>query len=800
VAYRYLPAKLVNAPKKGFGIPKSSWAKDALLRAASHLLEREDTRLKSALGSQAIARFMAKQRSTGGYATYQVWSLIMLESWLRHHPAMLNNVHQRIREMPVSDNKLKISVDRIIVAKPIDPKTFLLDEELRENSPVKTNVGEVEMASQVDWVVLPSWKEWDASYSGRVTAFSEARLLIVDAELARKLDPLTLRKFSSLGVKEVEFPIPYSRERVFMRIQIRQQTQLQRLKTFLQLRLKAIATLGLRGRLIAIIQAMRRTLPRGHLLVFGPLRRGTWKQDCEMAHRYLLFEGATQLPPIHAAHSDISEHGKGRYSVWNGKVFFSPTRFRRLLSHSYWVVEHTPQIEPSLEFVATLVRSGPEDRLAELLEQLEPNGSRSPNTTGPIVVFTHGLPPGGAERQWCYLSIGLKERGREVVFVSQNLLLGDNAHYYPLLVSKGVKVLELPKQPFTPTSNINFISPDIFDVLIRHEHPFVEHELLRLISVFRSLKPSTVIAQLDYPNLLAASAALISDVPRIVLSFRNYNPTNFSYLHNDWFHRYYKAVASSPRVVLTGNAHDSNANYAQWIGIPSKQIHWIPNAIDPNSISLPPQETLETIRRSLRLPHGRPVILGVFRLSEEKCPLLFLEVCSRVAMEVPDVAVLVAGVGPMLQKMKDRIFSLGLETIVTLLGRRDDISGLMTCASVLLLTSTFEGMPNVVMEAQLLGLPVVATRVGGTPDCVEEGCTGLLRSPEDIEGLAVDCIALLRSAELRKRMSDAATTRMISMFSIDAMVSSYLRVLDNKDQGTANPSEEADLSMREDGQ
>jgi glycosyltransferase involved in cell wall biosynthesis len=169
-------------------------------------------------------------------------------------------------------------------------------------------------------------------------------------------------------------------------------------------------------------------------------------------------------------------------------------------------------------------------------------------------------------------------------------------------------------------------------------------------------------------------------------------------------------------------------------------------------------------------------------------------------MDIPDVAVLVAGVGPMQQKMEDRISSLGLEKIVTLLGRRDDISALMTCASVLLLTSAYEGMPNVVMEAQLLGLPVVATRVGGTPDCVEEGHTGFLRPPEDVEGLASDCITLLRSGELRKKMSDAATARMTSMFSIDAMVSSYLRVLDNKEEGAANPPEKADLPMGERGQ
>ena len=63
---------------------------------------------------------------------------------------------------------------------------------------------------------------------------------------------------------------------------------------------------------------------------------------------------------------------------------------------------------------------------------------------------------------------------------------------------------------------------------------------------------------------------------------------------------------------------------------------------------------------------------------------------------------------------------------MTLLGRRDDVPDLMQISSLLLLTSCFEGMPNVLMEAQALGLPVVASNVGGVPDCMIDGETGYL--------------------------------------------------------------------------
>ena len=89
IAYRYLPRNLVDLPKKGFGLPISRWGQNELLQAASSLLESSDSRLAAALGRDAIARFMQRQKSHGGFVTYQVWALTMLESWLRHHPAQI---------------------------------------------------------------------------------------------------------------------------------------------------------------------------------------------------------------------------------------------------------------------------------------------------------------------------------------------------------------------------------------------------------------------------------------------------------------------------------------------------------------------------------------------------------------------------------------------------------------------------------------------------------------------------------------------------------------------------------------
>jgi glycosyltransferase involved in cell wall biosynthesis len=402
---------------------------------------------------------------------------------------------------------------------------------------------------------------------------------------------------------------------------------------------------------------------------------------------------------------------------------------------------------------------------------------RLPVVDSPIVVLTHSLPAGGAERQWCYLAVGLKERGQNVAFVSINELLGPDAHYLPLLEREKVSVVELAKLPPPNVWNDHTIPPHIRNALLSGGCAIATADLLRLTKLFQSLRPRAVIAQLDYPNLLAAMAALIAGVPRTILSFRNYNPSNFSYLRNDWYQKYYQTVASSKRIILTGNTRDANSDYAKWIGIPPEQVHWIPNSIDPTCIETAAPEVQEKLRQTLGIASGQPVILGVFRLSEEKRPLLFLEVCARIVKQCTNVRFLIAGTGPMEQEMKDRIHALGLNTVVTLLGRRDDISVIMSWASLLLLTSSFEGMPNAVMEAQLLGLPVVGPYVGGMPDCVEDGRTGFLVRDDNTEEMANACIAILKSPDMKRTMGEAAAQRMKSRFTRDAMISSYLELV-----------------------
>ena len=784
VAYRYLPRILVDAPKRGFGIPMSTWARHSLLKAASTLLDREDGRLKEVLDRSSIESFLKRQRSKDGFSTYQLWSLVMLESWLRHHPARLDNARREGQEMAARYSMTKRLSSKKLLARRLNTNTYFLVEEMLDDSERASTTPESEGLDAPDFVAMPDWSGWRGVHGKELAALRGARLRIADVDVAQTIDRLALSKLSDLGIREIEYPHPYLSLGTNVRITIHPKSQWQRLGAFCSLRIRAAASLGWKQRIRSIKQVLTKTLRRGRMLPLGHLRDVRFDQDQEMSHRYLLFEGLSQLPPLPSSHVDISERGDGRYTIWNGEIMFAPTRLRRLLTHSYWVVEHSADVERYLEYVCRLVPRGTLDGLAIALETLKPHDKRAAHAArneGPIVVFTHGLPAGGAERQWCYLAIGLNQRGEDVVFLSIEDLTGPNGHYLSLLTDRNVRVMELRKQPTPNVAHLaRFVPLSIMEALVAGEHPFNERELFRLIALLHSLKPKAVLAQLDSPNLLAATAALISGIPRAVLSFRNYNPTHFSYLRNDWFWRYYRTVANFPQICFSGNSHEANTDYAEWMGISTDRVCWIPNAIDSNSITIPSDKEIQRLRDALNISEETPVLLGVFRLSEEKRPLKFIEVCARIAKEITNLRVLVAGLGPMHQQMQDCIVEVGLEKQMTLLGRREDVSTLMRCASLLLLTSAFEGMPNAVMEAQLLGVPVVATRTGGTPDCVKDGHTGFLLPVDDVNGMAKACIEVLGSPELRRAMSKAAQERMTTMFSPDAMVTRYLQLVRDK--------------------
>jgi glycosyltransferase involved in cell wall biosynthesis len=173
-------------------------------------------------------------------------------------------------------------------------------------------------------------------------------------------------------------------------------------------------------------------------------------------------------------------------------------------------------------------------------------------------------------------------------------------------------------------------------------------------------------------------------------------------------------------------------------------------------------------RAALDLEADAPVALCLARLSPEKDVGNFLEAAAL----LPEAGArfLVAGDGPLLPTLRHQIAFLGLEGRATLLGRRDGVPTLLAAADLLCLPSREEGLSLAALEAMAAGLPLVATRVGGLPEAVEDGKTGLLVPPRDPSALAGALARLLTDPARARAMGAAGRARAAACFTRDRML------------------------------
>lgn len=415
-------------------------------------------------------------------------------------------------------------------------------------------------------------------------------------------------------------------------------------------------------------------------------------------------------------------------------------------------------------------------RMGELVDRLSASADARPADTfepgDRVILVTHALPPGGAERQWVYLARGLKNAGYDVTLVTYLALTGDNAHYLPSLEKSGISVVSLADRP--PITLAEWLASDwAFRRCVASKMAPYPEIILGLVETFHRLCPRAVIGQLDYPNLYTGLAALLAGVPRAVMSFRSYIPIRCRNFYEDWYRPAYAVLSRSPHILLSGICADANHEYADWIGVARSRIACISNAIDPKDFPIASAETVEALRVELRLEPGQPVVLGVFRLSKEKNPARFIEVCSQLVSTCPGLHAVIAGVGPLLPELQDLVAARGVSDNFRFVGRRSDINVLMTLADLLLLTSDVEAVGNVIIEAQLMSLPVVATDAARAGGALRPGVTGVFCPTGDIDALHDACLGLLRDPGRRRRMGEAGRRHAATHFSMAVMAQRY---------------------------
>jgi glycosyltransferase involved in cell wall biosynthesis len=230
--------------------------------------------------------------------------------------------------------------------------------------------------------------------------------------------------------------------------------------------------------------------------------------------------------------------------------------------------------------------------------------------------------------------------------------------------------------------------------------------------------------------------------------------------------------------------------------IDPKTAVFVPNGIPP----LPPASQRD-VRAELGIGADDPVVVSVGFLRRPKTMDVLIEAVARIAPRFPGLKVLIVGEGADRPIYESLIERLGATETIKLLGLRSDVPDLLAASDVAVLSTDSEGSPLSVMEYMDAGLPVVATRVGGIPDLIDDGVEGLLVEGQDPEGLGNSIARLLSDPAEARRMGERARERRRREFDIDVMVANlealYLRLYRETRRGRRDPAQTPAHSPRQ---
>jgi glycosyltransferase involved in cell wall biosynthesis len=318
-----------------------------------------------------------------------------------------------------------------------------------------------------------------------------------------------------------------------------------------------------------------------------------------------------------------------------------------------------------------------------------------------ILLLSTSMGMGGADQQILILARAMRARGHDVRIVALAPLgpMGLEAQQEGMQVES----LELRKS--------------VTDI----------PRILRLVRLVRAWRPDVLHSHMVHANVLAGAVRPLTRVPVLISTIHSINdggPVHMAAYR-----------LTSPQVDrFTIISRLAAERYVAIGAVPAQRLQVVPNAVDTDRILSHPQA-----RAALRGELGLGdefVWLAVGRFEEAKDYPTMIAAFARLAAARPTSQLLLVGKGSLQENVEALLRANGLEQRVRFLGVRRDVPELMSAADGYVLSSAWEGMPVVLLEAAAVELPVVATQVGGVSEVVEDGTTGLLVPPSDPAALA----------------------------------------------------------------
>ena len=370
--------------------------------------------------------------------------------------------------------------------------------------------------------------------------------------------------------------------------------------------------------------------------------------------------------------------------------------------------------------------------LQRRLQPLPAARTSADSEPGRLLLITPGLAIGGAERRMVRTLRALAPKIADLQLFCRSLdpRRGDDA----LLET----VRNLGLSPLSPDDLLGGGPlgewPELNALPVR-----LREDVRLYLRLFRLHRPETVYIWQDWTNITAGFAAVMAGVPRILLSTVSLAPHHFQH-YLPVMEPLYRLLAARPEVTLVNNSAMGAADYEGWLELEPGRVEVLRNGLADIRQTCPQGAGAE-LRRQWGLPPDGPVVGTVQRMALVKDPALWLAVASKVQDARPEIHFLLVGDGPELESMTTQAEALGLNAVFT--GAMEDPAPVYDAMDLFLLTSQVEGLPNVLIEAQIMGRPVVAAKVGGMPEALADGVTGRLVDGRAPENYAAAILALL---------------------------------------------------------
>jgi len=415
-----------------------------------------------------------------------------------------------------------------------------------------------------------------------------------------------------------------------------------------------------------------------------------------------------------------------------------------------------------------------------------------------VALVTGSLGPGGAERQLTRLAgeltrlaespehqppdIVMRPKKVEVMVKQHTEPSGSpkkqDDFFLPVLVKARIPVTEINRLPAISVSHQS-VPEGSLSRLLEQLPPPVHYGVTRLAPVLRANSFDVVSLWQDGTCLFGALAALLAGAPTIHLVFRGLPPNIRKDRFREEYPELYQALALVPGVVFVSNSRKAAEAYSEWLGIPIMRFHILYNGVPDLATDASDADKEKWKAFQVATSDATETIGGVFRLEPDKRPQLWIKLAALYLKDRPQARFVIVGDG----RLRDIIEALAEELNVTgrllLVGLSNHVGFWYSQMDASVLLSRYEGLPNVLIEAQLLGVPVISTPAGGAGECFVEGETGHLLTDVDHPDMHEACekvVSMVDRVRTNQELRAHSRQRAQELFSLDAMLTKFMSI------------------------